>query len=129
MPSQCCKSALEPVPVEFWKLDAVDKEIARYEAEKEVIRLEAVALAGRLRAFEHEEHLFEYAATVAELAIVLAGVALLLHSRRTLYGAVCVAAVAVVIVAYTSVTGVPDDDESADGAPAAHADAGTPQVR
>jgi hypothetical protein len=86
----------------------LDTEIARYETEKTAIRQEAEQLDVEEKQSSHKEHFFEYSATIAELAIVLAGVALLMTSRKTLYASLAVALAAMVLVVFT-VTALPHE--------------------
>lgn len=80
----------------------ITAELARYDTEKEVIRKDAEALAAEEREAEHKEHFYEYSATLAELAIILASIALLTTSRKALYMSLVVVSTALLLVAYTS---------------------------
>jgi Domain of unknown function (DUF4337) len=74
---------------------------ARYEAEKATIQEEAKAFETQSAHAEHMEHFCEYGAIAAELAIVSAGVALLMHSKKVLTVSVAMAIGSLLIVAYT----------------------------
>jgi hypothetical protein len=62
-------------------IEKLTREGERYEHEKEEIKKEAEEIVEKGQHQQHREHWFEYATVVAELAIVLAGVALLLASK------------------------------------------------
>lgn len=79
----------------------LSSEIERYEKEKQEIRREAEGFNAIEKAAEHREHYFEYAATIAELAIITASVALLLSSRKALMLALAVALLALALTLYT----------------------------
>lgn len=76
-------------------------EVDRYEQEKQVIRKEAEGFTELEKAAEHREHFYEYAATITELAIIIASVALLLSSRKALVLSLCVAIAGLLMVGYT----------------------------
>jgi Domain of unknown function (DUF4337) len=76
-------------------------EVERYEAEKATIQSEAQQLEEQGTHLEHKEHFYEYAATVVELAIVLAGVSLLMHSKKVLAASLGIACISLVILGYT----------------------------
>lgn len=84
------------------ELATLDGEAVRYDKEKDEIKRNAEALALQEAEAEHQEHFYEYAATVAELAIVLAGIALLMSGRKLLGVAVAIAACALCLVAFTA---------------------------
>ncbi|MBK7859296.1 MAG: DUF4337 domain-containing protein [Archangiaceae bacterium] len=95
------------------KVAELDAQLGRYEKEKDEIRHRAVGLEGEEADAEHKEHFYEYSATIVELGIVLAGIALLLNGRRLLMVAAMVAATSVALLAYTSfVLGHADHVES-----------------
>jgi len=77
------------------KVEGAEEEIAKYEAEKAEIQAEARKLEAEQEMFEHREHRMEYGAIGFELAIVLAGVALL-QASKMLYGASVASAIAAV---------------------------------
>jgi hypothetical protein len=84
------------------KLTALDEEIGRYEREKEEIRKRAEGLEREEADSEHKEHYYEYSATIVELGIVLAGIALLLSARRLLVLATVVACCSLALMGYTA---------------------------
>jgi hypothetical protein len=82
--------------------ERITAELARYDLEKNAIRQEAEGLAAQEREAEHKEHYYEYSATVAELAIILASIALLMTSRKALYASFIVAFAALLLMGYTT---------------------------
>lgn len=80
----------------------VTAELARYDGEKDVIRKEAEKLTADEKEAEHKEHYFEYSATITELAIILASIALLTGSRKALYASMVVVALGLGLIAFTT---------------------------
>jgi len=76
-------------------------EITRYEHEKSEIEADAKKLETQQKLFEHREHTLEYSAIGFELGIVLAGVALLQHSKVLFHVSKIAAIVAVGIMIFT----------------------------
>jgi Domain of unknown function (DUF4337) len=76
-------------------------EVTRYETEKAAIQDEAKAFEVKSAHEEHKEHFCEYGAIAAELAIVIAGVALLMHSKKILAASIAMSVASVLILVYT----------------------------
>ena len=76
-------------------------DVERYEKEKTESRKEAEGFTAVEKAAEHREHFYEYGATVTELAIIVASVALLLTSRKALFVSIVIAALGVATFGYT----------------------------
>jgi hypothetical protein len=79
-------------------------DISRYDQEKDHIQQLALEKAEAGHHQQHREHLFEYAATLSELAIVVAGVALLMRSNPGFLLSLGVAGMSIVLTAYTALT-------------------------
>lgn len=79
----------------------LNADIERYEKEKTEIRKEAEGFTAVEKAAEHREHFYEYGATITELAIIVASVALLLSSRKALLASIVIATVAVGMFGFT----------------------------
>jgi hypothetical protein len=77
------------------------EDVERYEREKAEIQSEAVKLEGQAQAEQHKEHQYEYSATIAELAIILGGIALLMHSKKALYLSAAIASGSLLLIAVT----------------------------
>jgi hypothetical protein len=80
----------------------LDKEIARYEKEKEEIKRQSMVLGAAEDENEHKEHFYEYAATLAELGIIIASVALLLTSKKAVAISALASTASLLLIIYTS---------------------------
>jgi hypothetical protein len=85
-------------------LAKLKSESERYDTEKAEIQKEAKELEHKGQHLQHKAHLFEYGSTIAELAIVIGGISLLVHSKKTLYASAAIASVAIAIIAYAAVS-------------------------
>ena len=105
----------------------LSSEIGRYDGNKKEIKQKAESLVAEAKAAEHKEHYFEYASVLIELAIVIAGVSLLLHKRSVFYMTVVLALAGLALTGYTALvmTGHHDHTaESSEHAPSEHAPSG-----
>lgn len=80
----------------------LDRDIARYEKDKDDIKKKSQVLAAAEDENEHKEHSYEYAATLAELGIIIASVALLLESKKAVALSALACAGSIVLLIYTS---------------------------
>lgn len=81
----------------------LEADAERYETEKDKIKEQAEEITKDGEHAEKQEHWYEYACTAVELGVVLASVALLLNSKGMFYGSAVLAALSLVITAYTAV--------------------------
>lgn len=83
-------------------MNRLDKDISRYEHEKDDIKKQSMVLAAAEHENEHKEHFYEYAATLAELGIIIASVALLLESRKAVAASALACLASVLLLLFTS---------------------------
>jgi hypothetical protein len=81
----------------------LEADAERYETEKDKIKEQAEEITKDGEHAEKQEHWYEYACTAVELGVVLASVALLLNSKSMFYGSAVLAALSLVITAFTAV--------------------------
>ncbi len=86
------------------------EDVVRYDQEKAEIEKNARAVVVQQTFQEHKEHWFEYASTIVELGIVLAGVSLLLTSRGTFWASVVAASISLGLTGYTSLVLKPHEE-------------------
>lgn len=77
-------------------------DMARYDQEKDEIQAEAKKKGEEQHHQQHREHLFEYASTISELAIVVAGIALLLRSNPAFWVSIALAVGSTLLTTYTA---------------------------
>ena len=77
-------------------------DMARYDIEKDEIQAVAIQKATKQHHQQHREHLFEYASTISELAIVVAGIALLLHSNPAFFLSLALAGASALLTGFTA---------------------------